>query len=193
MIVIFDYLANLRYSWGIQTIWNINPRVLWKCKAQCGCHEWFEQWQTDICAPGTLFGEYHGQYLCSPVIPDPQVVYFICDMKCHLSTWRFITTSSVATFGVTLKKGRAIMEFHFMCFICYSVCGLLMLMNWWSDSCFCIFWTCTTACCRLFENYCPDTFHSQVFRCFCYRRYYVLCTLVPTKSWWFAWWIPLGI
>jgi len=89
------------------------------------------------------------------VIPDLQVVYFICDMKCHLITWRFITTSSVATFGVTLKKGRAIMEFHFVCFICYSVCGLLMLMNWWSDSCFCIFWTCTTACCRLCENYCP--------------------------------------
>jgi len=67
MIVIFNYLADLRYSWGIQTIWKINRRVLWKCKARCGWNEWFEQWQTDICVPGTLFGEYHGQFLCTPL------------------------------------------------------------------------------------------------------------------------------
>jgi hypothetical protein len=148
-----------------------------------------------LCSWHTLWRIWWPVFMLAFVIPDPQVIYFTRDVKYHLITWIFITASSVATFGVTLKK---VMQFQFVCFIWYAVCGLLMLMNWLSDSCFCVFWTCITAYCRLWKllsSVCKTLFtHRSFGGVFVIADTMVINeTLVPTKSWWFAWRIPLGI
>jgi len=153
----------------MQTIWKINPRVLWKCKAPCGCHEWFEQWQTEICAPVTLFEEYHDQFLCRPLWFQIRRL-FISLVVWHVTSslevlW--MTASSVATFGVTEKRSC-----NFTLCVSFAMQSVAYSCRWIDVSDCCVFWTSTTACCRLWKllSIVCKTLLTQVFWCFCYCR-----------------------
>lgn len=151
-------------------------------------------------------------FMQASVVPDLQVIYFSRDVKCHLITWRFITASSVATFGVTLKKGHAISlcVFHLLCSLWLTdVNGLMVsfffFFLWLVDVnelmirqlflCilnmhYCLLQTVW----KLLSSVCKTLFTYRSFGVFAIADIMVFNkTLVPTKNWWFAWWIPLGI
>ena len=72
-----------------------------------------------------------------------------CDMSLHhLKFYDCIISSHF--WGNSEKRSS-----NFILFISFAMRSVAYSCRWIDVSYCCVFWTCTTACCRLCENYCP--------------------------------------
>jgi hypothetical protein len=84
-------------------------------------------------------------------IPDPQIIYFTRDVTCHFITWKFYDCIISSHFWGNSEKRSC----NFTLCVSFAMQFVAYSCQWIDVSDCCVFWTCTTACCRLCENYCP--------------------------------------